>query len=188
VSTETPTLANIDSRTIFLRRIKPHGGCISSGCRDWYMPTTASVCSQILFSNRYRSVGVSVPRFVMRSSRRSARVSFRGATRFQPRRLFATLAALPLVLPPLVGHGCFYLLCGESAFCTFGPISFSFEQSPWSLRGWTALLLFHTYTSTPSLHTYRCGFDENQRGLAEAGRSLGASRGAACSLKSFCRN
>src|SRR2546426_2798487 len=69
---------------------------------------------------------------------------------FPARRLFATLAALPLVLPPLVGTVAFIFLCGESGILArLAQSVFHLEHSPWSLRGWPALLLFHTYTMYP---------------------------------------
>ncbi|MFN2516889.1 MAG: ABC transporter permease, partial [Pyrinomonadaceae bacterium] len=69
---------------------------------------------------------------------------------FPARRLFATLAALPLVLPPLVGTVAFIFLCGESGILARAVQSlFHLQKSPWSLRGWPALLLFHTYTMYP---------------------------------------
>ena len=69
---------------------------------------------------------------------------------FPARRLFALLAALPLVLPPLVGTVAFIFLCGESGILArLVQSAFHLEHSPWSLRGWPALLLFHTYTMYP---------------------------------------
>src|SRR5687767_5748396 len=69
---------------------------------------------------------------------------------FPARRLFGVLAALPLVLPPLVGTVAFIFLCGESGILARVVQSiFHMETPPWSLRGWTALLLFHTYTMYP---------------------------------------
>jgi len=69
---------------------------------------------------------------------------------FPARRLFATFAALPLVLPPLVGTVAFIFLCGESGILArLAQSAFHLEKSPWSLRGWSALLLFHTYTMYP---------------------------------------
>src|SRR6185295_3874213 len=59
---------------------------------------------------------------------------------FPGRRLFATLAALPLVLPPLVGTVAFIFLCGESGILAKLTQSlFRLDSAPWSLRGWPAL-------------------------------------------------
>jgi iron(III) transport system permease protein len=96
---------------------------------------------------------------------------------FPARKLFATFAALPLVLPPLVGTVAFIFLCGESGILARLIQSlFHLEQSPWSLRGWPALLLFHTYTMYPFFYVLTgAGLARIDASLAEAGRSLGAS-------------
>lgn len=95
---------------------------------------------------------------------------------FPARRLFATLAALPLVLPPLVGTVAFIFLCGESGILArIVEWAFDLKQAPWSLRGWTALLLFHTYTMYPFFYILTgAGLRRIDAGLAEAARSLGA--------------
>jgi iron(III) transport system permease protein len=96
---------------------------------------------------------------------------------FPARRLFASLAALPLVLPPLVGTVAFIFLCGESGIIARIIQSvLHLETPPWSLRGWSALLLFHTYTMYPFFYVLTgAGLRRIDAGLAEAGRSLGAS-------------
>jgi len=95
---------------------------------------------------------------------------------FPARRLFAVLAALPLVLPPLVGTVAFVFLCGESGILArLVQYVFKMETPPWSLRGWPALLLFHTYTMYPFFYVLTgAGLRRIDAGLAEAGRSLGA--------------
>jgi len=96
---------------------------------------------------------------------------------FPGRRFFATLAALPLVLPPLVGTVAFIFLCGESGIVarTVQHI-FHLSNPPWSLRGWGALLLFHTYTMYPFFYVLTgAGLQRIDAGLTEAARSLGAS-------------
>ena len=41
-------------------------------------------------------------------------------------------------------------LCGESGILArFVQWLFGLKEAPWSLRGWGALLLFHTYTMYP---------------------------------------
>lgn len=97
---------------------------------------------------------------------------------FPARRLFATFAALPLVLPPLVGTVAFIFLCGESGILArLVQSAFRLEQSPWSLRGWPALLLFHTYTMYPFFYMLTgAGLTRIDASLQEAGRSLGAGR------------
>ncbi len=95
---------------------------------------------------------------------------------FPASRLFAVLAALPLVMPPLVGTVAFMFLLGESGILARLVQSvFHLDTPPWSLRGWTALLLFHTYTMYPFFYVLTgAGLRRIDAGLAEAGRSLGA--------------
>lgn len=97
---------------------------------------------------------------------------------FPGRGLFVTLAALPLVLPPLVGTVAFIFLCGESGILArVVQHVFHLTGAPWSLRGWGALLLFHTYTMYPFFYVLTgAGLQRIDAGLAEAARSLGASR------------
>ncbi len=96
---------------------------------------------------------------------------------FPGRRLFAALAALPLVLPPLVGTVAFIFLVGESGILAHGIQSlFGLQNPPWRLRGWPALLLFHTYTMYPFFYVLTgAGLRRIDASLAEAARSLGAS-------------
>jgi iron(III) transport system permease protein len=97
---------------------------------------------------------------------------------FPGRRLFAALAALPLVLPPLVGTVAFIFLCGETGILAHGIQNlFALESPPWELRGWPALLLFHTYTMYPFFYVLTgAGLRRIDASLAEAARSLGASK------------
>ena len=97
---------------------------------------------------------------------------------FPGRRLFAALAALPLVLPPLVGTVAFIFLCGESGILAHGIQNlFGLQNPPWQLRGWPALLLFHTYTMYPFFYVLTgAGLRRIDASLAEAAQSLGASK------------
>jgi iron(III) transport system permease protein len=97
---------------------------------------------------------------------------------FPGRRLFATLAALPLVLPPLVGTVAFIFLCGETGILAHAIQNlFGLANPPWRLRGWPALLLFHTYTMYPFFYVLTgAGLRRIDASLAEAAQSLGASR------------
>jgi iron(III) transport system permease protein len=97
---------------------------------------------------------------------------------FPGRRIFSVLAALPLVLPPLVGTIAFIFLLGESGIVarTIQNL-FGMESAPWSLRGWLALLLFHTYTMYPFFYVLTgAGLRRIDASLAESARSLGANR------------
>ena len=97
---------------------------------------------------------------------------------FPGRRLFAAFAALPLVLPPLVGTVAFIFLCGESGILAHGIQNlFGLQNPPWRLRGWPAMLLFHTYTMYPFFYVLTgAGLRRIDASLAEAARSLGASK------------
>src|SRR5882724_371601 len=96
---------------------------------------------------------------------------------FPGRRLFAALAALPLVLPPLVGTVAFVFLCGESGILSRAVQTLlGLGSPPWTLRGWSALLLFHTYTMYPFFYVLTgAGLRRIDAGLAEAALGLGAT-------------
>ena len=96
---------------------------------------------------------------------------------FPGRRLFAAFAALPLVLPPLVGTVAFIFLCGESGILAHSIQNLlGLQEPPWRLRGWPALLLFHTYTMYPFFYVLTgAGLRRIDASLAEAARVLGAS-------------
>ena len=97
---------------------------------------------------------------------------------FPGRRVFAALAALPLVLPPLVGTVAFIFLYGESGILAHSIQSLlALETPPWGLQGWGALLFFHTYTMYPFFYVLTgAGLRRIDASLAEAARGLGASR------------
>ena len=97
---------------------------------------------------------------------------------FPGRRLFAALAALPLVLPPLVGTVAFIFLAGETGILAHAIQNFlGLQNPPWRLRGWSALILFHTYTMYPFFYVLTgAGLRRIDASLAEAARSLGASQ------------
>jgi iron(III) transport system permease protein len=97
---------------------------------------------------------------------------------FPGRRLFAAFAALPLVLPPLVGTVAFIYLVGESGILAHGIQNLlGLQNPPWRLRGWSALILFHTYTMYPFFYVLTgAGLRRIDASLGEAARSLGASK------------
>jgi len=97
---------------------------------------------------------------------------------FPGRRLFAAIASLPLVLPPLVGAVAFIYLAGETGILAHSIQDLlRLENPPWRLAGWPALLLFHTYTMYPFFYVLTgAGLRRIDASLAEAARSLGASR------------
>jgi iron(III) transport system permease protein len=145
----------------------------------WSLSNYREVLSQnIVLESIFTSVGVSVLTVLLCAALGVPLAFLFERYTFPARRLFATLAALPLVLPPLVGTVAFIFLCGESGILArLAQSVFHLERSPWSLRGWTALLLFHTYTMYPFFYILTgAGLTRINAALAEAGRSLGASR------------
>jgi iron(III) transport system permease protein len=145
----------------------------------WSLANYRQVLSQnIVLESIFASVGISVLTVLFCAGVGIPLAFLFERYSFPARRLFATFAALPLVLPPLVGTVAFIFLCGESGILArFAQSVFHFEHSPWSLRGWPALLLFHTYTMYPFFYMLTgAGLTRIDAALAEAGRSLGASR------------
>jgi iron(III) transport system permease protein len=145
----------------------------------WSLASYREVLSQnIVLESIFASVGVSVLTVLFCAAVGVPLAFLFERYTFPARRLFATLAALPLVLPPLVGTVAFIFLCGESGILArLAQSVFHLEHSPWSLRGWRALLLFHTYTMYPFFYILTgAGLTRIDASLAEAGRSLGAHR------------
>ena len=145
----------------------------------WSLTNYRQVLSQsIVLESIFASVGISVLTVLFCAAVGVPLAFLFERYNFPARRLFATFAALPLVLPPLVGTVAFIFLCGESGILArFGQSVFHLEHSPWTLRGWPALLLFHTYTMYPFFYMLTgAGLARIDAALAEAGRSLGASR------------
>ncbi|HEY2974133.1 MAG TPA: iron ABC transporter permease [Pyrinomonadaceae bacterium] len=145
----------------------------------WSLASYREVLSQnIVLESIFASVGVSALTVLFCAAVGIPLAFLFERYTFPARRLFATLAALPLVLPPLVGTVAFIFLCGESGILArLAQSVFHLEHSPWSLRGWPALLLFHTYTMYPFFYILTgAGLTRIDASLAEAGRSLGAHR------------
>lgn len=66
---------------------------------------------------------------------------------FPGRRILGGLAALPVLLPPLVGVIAFVFLYGESGFLARAiQMALGLESAPWRLTGAWAILLVHAYT------------------------------------------
>lgn len=145
----------------------------------WSLVNYRQVLSQnIVLESIFASVGISVLTVVFCAAVGVSLAFLFERYTFPARRLFATLAALPLVLPPLVGTVAFIFLFGESGILArFVQSIFGLETSPWSLRGWTALLFFHTYTMYPFFYMLTgAGLRRIDASLAEAAQSLGAGR------------
>lgn len=143
----------------------------------WSLTNYGLVFSQsIIFQSMVTSIGISLLT-VLFSGLVGVPLAFLFERfEFPGQRLFAALTAMPLVLPPLVGTVAFILLCGESGLLARIVQSlFRIETSPWSLRGWPAILLFHTYTMYPFFYVLTgAGLRRMDAGLAEAARVLGA--------------
>src|SRR5688500_8483722 len=66
---------------------------------------------------------------------------------FPARKLLTALAAMPVLLPPLVGVISFLFLYGETGFFTRAVQNlFGFSAPPWRLNGAGAVLFVHAYT------------------------------------------
>jgi iron(III) transport system permease protein len=97
---------------------------------------------------------------------------------FPGRSLFGALAALPVLLPPLVGVISFLFLYGESGIVTRGiQLLLGLEQAPWRLVGGWAILFVHAY----SMYVYfylitAAGLSRLDAAAGEAAASLGAGR------------
>jgi iron(III) transport system permease protein len=97
---------------------------------------------------------------------------------FPGRRLFGALAALPVLLPPLVGVIAFLFLFGGSGiFTRVVQRLLGLASPPWELSGAPAILLVHAYTMYVYFYLFvRAGLSRLDEGALEAAESLGASR------------
>lgn len=95
---------------------------------------------------------------------------------FPGRRVLGALAAMPVLLPPLVGTISFLFLYGESGFLTRGVQAlFGMEQAPWRMTGAWAVLLVHAYTMYVYFYLFvSAGLSRLDSGYAEAAAALGA--------------
>ena len=97
---------------------------------------------------------------------------------FPGRRLFGALAALPVLLPPLVGVIAFMFLYGETGFLTRTiQLALGLENAPWRLNGPGAILLVHAYTMYVYFYMFvSAGLARLDPSLMEAASALGSSR------------
>jgi iron(III) transport system permease protein len=97
---------------------------------------------------------------------------------FPGRRILGALAALPVLLPPLVGVIAFLFLYGESGFLTRGlQLLLGLESPPWRLTGPFAVLLIHAYTMYVYFFLFTsAGLVRLDPALREAAAALGANR------------
>ena len=97
---------------------------------------------------------------------------------FPGRRVLGALAAMPVLLPPLVGTISFLFLYGESGFVARGVQALlGLQQPPWRLTGAWAVLLVHAYTMYVYFYLFTsAGLARLDPGYAEAAAALGAGR------------
>lgn len=97
---------------------------------------------------------------------------------FPGRSLFGALAALPVLLPPLVGVIAFLFLFGESGMLTRAVQALlGLESPPWRLVGGPAILLVHAYTMYVYFYLFTmAGLARLDANAIEAAASLGAGR------------
>lgn len=96
---------------------------------------------------------------------------------FPARRIFAALASIPVLLPPLVGVIAFMFLYGESGILTRTIQKvLRLQEPPFALRGITAILWVHAYTMYVYFYLFvSAALKRMDESLAEASHSLGAS-------------
>jgi iron(III) transport system permease protein len=97
---------------------------------------------------------------------------------FPGRAFFGALAALPVLLPPLVGTIAFLFLAGESGILTrVVQDILGLETAPWRLVGAPGILLVHAYTMYVYFYLFTlAGLARLDEGTLEAAASLGAGR------------
>ncbi len=97
---------------------------------------------------------------------------------FPGRRLLGALAAMPVLLPPLVGTISFLFLYGENGFLTRAvQAALGLESAPWRLAGAPAVLLVHAYTMYVYFYLFTsAALARLDSGYAEAAAALGAGR------------
>lgn len=97
---------------------------------------------------------------------------------FPGRAVLGGLAALPVLLPPLVGVIAFLFLYGESGFLArMVQGALDLERPPWRLTGPAAILLVHAYTMYVYFFLFTsAALARLDRSYGEAAAALGASR------------
>ena len=97
---------------------------------------------------------------------------------FPGRRFLSALAAMPVLLPPLVGVISFLFLYGESGFFTRGVQAlFGMSEAPWRLNGPGAVLFVHAYTMYVYFFMFTsAALTRLDPSVIEAASALGASR------------
>src|SRR3954447_21369567 len=95
---------------------------------------------------------------------------------FPGRRVLGGLAAMPVLLPPLVGTISFLFLYGETGFLTRGvQLALGLREAPWRLDSAWAVLLVHAYTMYVYFYLFTtAGLARLAPAYAEASAALGA--------------
>ena len=96
---------------------------------------------------------------------------------FPGRRVLGALAALPVLLPPLVGVIAILFLYGESGIATrLVQSALDLDRPPWRLRGAAAILAVHAYSMYVYFYLFTlAGLARLDHSLVEAAASLGSS-------------
>ncbi len=97
---------------------------------------------------------------------------------FPAKRLFAAIAILPIVMPPLVGVLAFLFLFGESGILPRAlQALLGLDEPPFGLDGVAAILVVHIYTMYVYFYLFCSNFFQRlDVSLLEAARNLGAGR------------
>lgn len=97
---------------------------------------------------------------------------------FPGRRVLGALAAMPVLLPPLVGVIAILFLYGESGIATrLVQDLLGLESPPWRLRGAAAILAVHAYSMYVYFYLFTlAGLARLDPAMIEASASLGAGR------------
>lgn len=97
---------------------------------------------------------------------------------FPGRRVLGALAAMPVLLPPLVGVIAILFLYGESGIASrFLQSALGLESAPWRLQGPGAILAVHAYSMYVYFYLFTlAGLARIEPAVFEAAASLGASR------------
>jgi iron(III) transport system permease protein len=97
---------------------------------------------------------------------------------FPGRRLFAALAPLPMLLPPLIGVIAFIFLYGESGIISRALMrACALSAPPWRLNGPGAILAVHIYSMYAYFYIFAsAGLQRLDYSFLEAAQTLGASR------------
>lgn len=97
---------------------------------------------------------------------------------FPAKKIFSSLAILPIVMPPLVGVLAFLFLVGESGILPRAiQAALGLSKVPFSVTGMGAILMVHSYTMYVYFYLFTVSaLREMDAAVLEAAQSLGASR------------